>query len=187
MKKIQLDKDHAIYTKMLGFEWAEDIEFIYNKLILQHKWSHKYYDNGKYVFDISANNQKYLKPLFDIIIAEIKNTFPKAIIPEVYCKGSWAYVSNKDRNTLYFHHHLGDKVDQNLTTVFYLKKPVTQGDEGALAFKFGEEQYAYQPKEGEFVVFPASYMHSPLPIHTEEYRMAININIVTLNKYKDFL
>ena len=80
------------------------------------------------------------------------------------------------------------KIDyENLTTVFYLKKPVTQGDEGALAFKFGEEQYAYQPKEGEFVVFPASYMHSPLPIHTEEYRMAININIVTLNSYKDFL
>lgn len=82
------------------------------------------------------------------------------------------------------HNHMPEKVKKDISTVFYLRKPPQSGD---IMFLLGGEEYIHKPVEGELLIFPATYYHSPLPSKTKEYRIAINVNVVTLNEYDYFL
>ena len=105
-------------------------------------------------------------------------------IPDRIFNKSWAYVSNEDRSVSFFHNHISEKVRKDISTVFYLKKPPNSGD---IMFLLGEETHIHKPVEGELIIFPATYYHSPLPSKTKEYRIAINVNVMTLNEYDYFL
>ena len=168
----------------VGFDWADDVELLCKKLILQHKWSNKNYKRGEYVFDIAPSNLGFFQPLFDIIKQEVITLYPKADIPDRIFNKSWAYVSNQDRTVSFMHNHMSEKIRKDISTVFYLKKPPHSGD---IMFLLGDEEYIHTPVEGELLIFPATYYHSPLPSQTKEYRIAINVNVVTLNEYEYFL
>ena len=176
-------KDNII-SKHIGFDWADDVELLCKKLILQHKWSNKNYNRGEYVFDIAPSNLGFFQPLFDIIKQEVITLYPKADIPDRIFNKSWAYVSNQDRTVSFMHNHMSEKIRKDISTVFYLKKPPHSGD---IMFLLGDEEYIHTPVEGELLIFPATYYHSPLPSQTKEYRIAINVNVVTLNEYEYFL
>lgn len=173
-----------IISKHIGFDWADDVELLCKKLILQHKWSNKNYNRGEYVFDIAPSNLGFFQPLFDIIKQEVITLYPKADIPDRIFNKSWAYVSNQDRTVSFMHNHMSEKIRKDISTVFYLKKPPHSGD---IMFLLGDEEYIHTPVEGELLIFPATYYHSPLPSQTKEYRIAINVNVVTLNEYEYFL
>ena len=173
-----------IISKHIGFDWADDVELLCKKLILQQKWSNKNYNRGEYVFDIAPSNLGFFQPLFDIIKQEVITLYPKADIPDRIFNKSWAYVSNQDRTVSFMHNHMSEKIRKDISTVFYLKKPPHSGD---IMFLLGDEEYIHTPVEGELLIFPATYYHSPLPSQTKEYRIAINVNVVTLNEYEYFL
>ena len=82
------------------------------------------------------------------------------------------------------HNHIPEKVSKDLSTVFYIKKPKDSGD---ILFLIDGKKHIHRPVEGELLVFPATYYHSPLPSNTKDYRIAININVITHNKYNCFL
>ena len=79
-----------LHSKHIGLDWADDVELLCNKLILQHKWSSKNYKRGEYVFDIAPNNLGFFQPLFDIIKQEVITLYPKADIPDRIFNKSWA-------------------------------------------------------------------------------------------------
>ena len=165
-----------IISKHIGFDWADDVELLCKKLILQHKWSNKNYNRGEYVFDIAPSNLGFFQPLFDIIKQEVITLYPKADIPDRIFNKSWAYVSNQDRTVSFMHNHMSEKIRKDISTVFYLKKPPHSGD---IMFLLGDEEYIHTPVEGELLIFPATYYHSPLPSQTKEYRIAINVSMNT--------
>ena len=173
-----------IISKHIGLDWADDVELLCKKLILQHKWSSKNYKRGEYVFDIAPNNLGFFQPLFDIIKQEVITLYPKADIPDRIFNSSWAYVSNKSRTVSFMHNHMPEKIKKDISTVFYLKKPAMSGD---IVFMRDGKEYIHTPVEGDLLIFPATYYHSPLPSETEEYRIAINVNVITHNTYDFFL
>ena len=173
-----------IISKHIGFDWADDVELLCKKLILQHKWSNKNYKRGEYVFDIAPSNLGFFQPLFDIIKQEVITLYPKADIPDRTYNASWAYVSNVDRSVTYVHNHMSEKIQKDISTVFYLRKPPQSGD---IMFLLDGKEHIHKPVEGELLIFPATYYHAPLPSKTKEYRIAINVNVITLNRYDCFL
>ena len=160
----------------VGLDWVDDYESLCHKLIIQHRWS-RY--KSKQVFEIAPNNIKLFEPLFDIIQNEVVKTFPKIKIGD---RKSWAYVSNSERYQYNFHRHTTISIKRNISTVFYLKK-----SEGGIAFRVDGKEYVHDPSEGELIIFPAVYSHSPLPLESKEYRISLNINFDTENNYNDFL
>tara|TARA_B100000925_G_C21982014_1_gene462775 strand:+ start:668 stop:1198 length:531 start_codon:yes stop_codon:yes gene_type:complete len=163
----------------VGLDWADDYESLCHKLILQHKWSQKIYKTGRQVFEIAPNNIRLFEPLFDIIQNEVVKTFPKIKIGD---RKSWAYVSNSERYQYSFHRHTTISIKRNISTVYYLKK-----SEGGISFDVDGKKYVHDPKEGELLIFPAVYLHSPLPLNSKEYRISLNVNFDTENYYIDFL
>ncbi len=168
----------------IGTDWTDDYESICNKLVTKHKWSHKRYKSGKYVFDIAPNNIRYFQPLFDRVYHEVKGLYPRADIPEKFASAIWAYVSNKDRSVTFLHNHMKEKIQRDISTVYYLKKPEGSGD---IMFLVDGEKVIHTPEEGDLLVFPATMYHAPMPTECDEYRIAININVITNNDYSNFL
>ena len=158
----------------LGFSWTDDAELLCKKLILQHKWSSKLYKTGEWVFPISPSNEHLFLPLFDLIQRTVENFYPKI---EIVDRTSWVYVSNAQRNQMTFHNH--NHFEQDISTVFYMKKPA----DGGIAFL----DHEYNPTEGELIIFPANAVHMPLATTSDEYRIAINVNLITSNRYLDFI
>tara|TARA_B100001175_G_C18977576_1_gene388265 strand:- start:29 stop:544 length:516 start_codon:yes stop_codon:yes gene_type:complete len=160
----------------LGFSWTDDPNLLCKKLILQHKWSSKLYKTGEYVFPISPNNKSLFEPLLDLIQITVENIYPKI---DIQSRTAWVYVSNAKRNQMTWHYHMPEHVQRDISTVFYMKKPA----DGAIAFV----DYIHEPHEGELIIFPATAPHTPLPTTSDEYRIALNVNLVTRNKYLDFM
>ena len=160
----------------LGFSWTDDPNLLCKKLILQHKWSSKLYKTGEYVFPISPNNKSLFEPLLDLIQITVENIYPKI---DIQSRTAWVYVSNAKRNQMTWHYHMPEHVQRDISTVFYMKKPT----DGAIAFV----DYIHEPHEGELIIFPATAPHTPLPTRSDEYRIALNVNLVTRNKYLDFM
>ncbi len=177
-----VDFSDSIHYTNIGTDWIDTD--LYRKLILQHKWSKRNYAQGQYVFDIVPSNLKYFQPLFDIVVSEVRKLYPAAIIPDKFASSCWAYVSNEERSVSVLHNHISEKISRDLSTVFYMKKPKDSGD---ILFLIDGEKHIHSPVEGELLVFPATYYHSPLPSKTKDYRIAININVITHNKYDSFL
>ena len=163
-----------IKSKHLGFDWTDDHNLLCNKLILQHKWSSKLYKTGEWVFPISPNNEHLFIPLFDKIQDTVVDMYPKI---DIVNRTAWVYVSNSKRNQMTYHNH--NDVERDISTVFYMKKPA----DGGISFV----DYEYNPVEGELIVFPANAVHMPLATTSDEYRIAINVNLITSNKYVDFM
>ena len=160
----------------LGFSWTDDAELLCKKLILQHKWSGKIYKTGEYVFPISPSNKSLFEPLLDLIQITVENIYPKI---DIQNRTAWVYVSNSQRNQMTWHYHMPEHVQRDISTVFYMKKPA----DGAIAFV----DHVHEPHEGELIIFPATAPHTPLPTTSDEYRIALNVNLVTRNKYLDFM
>ena len=158
----------------LGFSWTDDPELLCKKLILQHKWSRKLYKTGEYVFPISSNNTHLFLPLFDKIQQTVEEMYPKI---DIMMRTAWVYVSNAKRHQMTWHDH--SSVERDISTVFYMKKPA----DGGIAFL----DHVHEPHEGELIIFPATAPHTPLPTKSDEYRIAINVNLCTRNKYLDFM
>jgi len=161
-------------SKHIGFAWTDDHDLLCKKLILQHKWSSKLYKTGEWVFTISPNNEHLFLPLFDIIQDTVEKLYPKI---QIESRTAWVYVSNSQRNQMTYHNH--NDVERDISTVFYMKKPA----DGGISFV----DHEYNPTEGELIVFPATTIHMPLATTSDEYRIAINVNLITSNTYLDFL
>ena len=158
----------------IGFGWTDDPELLCKKLILQHKWSSKLYNTGEWVFPISPSNEHLFRPLFKLIQETVEDLYPKI---EIVDRTAWVYVSNAQRNQMTYHNH--SDVERDISTVFYMKKPA----DGGISFV----EYEHNPSEGELIIFPANATHMPLATTSEEYRIAINVNLITSNKYLDFM
>ena len=161
-------------SRHIGFDWTDNHQLLCDKLILQHKWSSKLYKTGEWVFPISSNNMHLFLPLFDKIQQTVEEMYPKI---DIMMRTAWVYVANSQRNQQTYHNH--SSVERDISTVFYMKKPA----DGGISFV----DYEYNPTEGELIVFPATTAHMPLATKSDEYRIAINVNLCTRNKYVDFL
>lgn len=90
----------------------------------------------------------------------------------------WGYVTNKDFYRGGIHAHIRSSV---INSVYYLQVPETKSyREGGISFYNGEDQevFCYKPKVGDLLIFPNYLKHQPHQSHTEDFRIAINMEIM---------
>ena len=90
----------------------------------------------------------------------------------------WAYVSNKNDYRSCIHNHINSAT---INSVYYLNIPSSESG----AIKFYDDNYkvlyTHQPVNDELIIFPSYLLHEPQMSNTEEYRVAINLEITLCN------
>ena len=167
-------------------------DFLFKKLITQHRWSESFYKKDKTnVMFLNPATRKFLYPLYELICSEVSK-LDKDIefLPhdELY---HWTHIliNNKDRETVVWHDHQFSNPDVNFddsklrripkwSTVFYLKVPEGSGH---IKFRNKIEKVKIYPQEGQLFIFSAGLLHTPKPSKCEELRISINVNLCEAN------
>jgi hypothetical protein len=95
-----------------------------------------------------------------------------------YC---WANVYNKNTYRSNLHHHLQTS---SVNGIFYLNVP--NDSDGGLRLVHEDQDMTYIPENLELVIMPSWLLHEPLPVNTLENRIAINMEIATIEYVDDY-
>lgn len=146
---------------------------LYDLLVADHK-NYVYFD-GVYNFKLDDKYKEFTEDLYNEFLLFCESLFGKLELLEQNKKDCWAYISNKDTKECIVHDHLRTAV---LNGVYYLNIP--DKNSGSLDF-FDDNMniiYTHYPKEGELLIFPPYLLHKPNINYSDEYRIAINLEII---------
>ena len=130
--------------------------------------------HGGYTFEVKdpCNDFARLYNTFFHIVTQLFGPFNLSIKQRNYC---WANVYNKDTYRSNLHHHLRTS---SVNAIFYLNIPTD--NEGGLRLLFEEQELIYMPDQLELLIMPSWMLHEPLPVTCEQNRIAINMEISTI-------
>ena len=116
--------------------------------------------------------------LYDTFLAKAQQILgPLTLLPSNK-QTCWCYPSNKDFYKSNIHDHKNTSV---INAVYYFSVPDTKEyRDGAISFydAADAEIWTYKPREQDLILFPNYLRHQPLPISSEHYRFAINMEIM---------
>jgi hypothetical protein len=71
--------------------------------------------------------------------------------------------------------------------VYYLKIPTDIApNEGGLHIKIGDTVINFLPEEGDLIIMPSDVLHEPQPHSSDQFRIAINMEICTIDNYSTY-
>jgi len=156
----------------------------YEAIVKDHKnlLNENYYiktNNNSFFMDNKYDN--FVKYLYSIFLNECENLFGKL---ELSCEnktGAWVYVSNKNEYRSRIHNHVKTST---INSVYYLNVPSNKS--GGIGF-YNDNKiiHTHQPVNDELLIFPNYLEHQPLISMTEEYRIAINLEIICNNVWNE--
>ena len=151
---------------------------LYEHIVSQHLKNH-YTLNG-HNFKIEETKNRDLDRLYQAALDKARTIFTSLELLSNNSRSCWAYVSNKDFNRNYIHHHIKTSV---INMVYYLYSPKTENyRDGAIAiYKKDEKEseiFSYKPRTGDLLIMPSWLLHSPLCTQSEEHRVAVNMEIM---------
>jgi hypothetical protein len=156
---------------------VQDWDYHYQDLVKQHK---------SYQYDISEtwswNNFSIDDPtgiwdqLYQNFLKKCEELFGPLVVHDNNSRKCWLYPTNKD-------HYLGG-IHNHTTTcmingVYYFSVPESTYYDGTISFYDGSNTniWKYKPRECDLIIFPGFLNHEPNRIKTQEYRLAINMEI----------
>ena len=90
----------------------------------------------------------------------------------------WAYLTNIDFYRGGIHDHVRTSV---ISAVYYLQVPKTKSyEEGGISFynDANSEVFCFKPRVGDLIIFPNFLKHQPHQSYTDDFRIAINMEII---------
>ena len=135
--------------------------------------------HGGYTFEIidpyNDFGRLYLK--FLSIVNDIFGPFNYSTKHKHWC---WANVYNRENFVTNMHDHT---TTSTINGVFYLNVPKDCSDtEGGIKFLINGEEELYVPDEFELLIMPSYQAHSPQYHSSKENRIAINMEICTIEE-----
>lgn len=166
-----IDNPNLLYTKI---EFNSVIRQRMIECVLSQKDVAKYH--GGYTFEIGDpyNDFAELYNMFVSLAKQIFGDFKFSVRQKNWC---WANVYNCDKNLTNMHDH------QNTSTinaVYYLKVPTLPEGEGGLEINNDGKIEVFYPEAGDLIIMPAWMQHRPCDHSSKEYRIAINMEITTV-------
>ena len=185
-----------IYISHVGDDFIKDKELLISKLIIQHKWSDKFYKaRQSSALTPAPTTYPLFEPVFEKTYAEYKRIYQdNTEIDDKLTKSQSYYLTqNKDCNAYNWHHHIPrlyyttNFYDENfkflVSAVYYLRLP--EGS-GGIKFKDDFEEIELMPSEGDLFFFPNNMLHTPSLNTCTDYRISFNINLIPKNYRGDF-
>jgi hypothetical protein len=145
---------------------------------------HKELSNQNFYIDFGANNflldNKYYNLtnyLYNIFLNKCEDLFGKLELSCRNKKVAFALVTNKNEHRGEIHNHIETST---INCVYYLNVPSNKS--GSIGF-YNDNKiiYTHQPVNDELLIFPNYLQHQTLVSMTEEYRIAINLEIICNN------
>ena len=120
-----------------------------------------------------ASDHPFFDRLYDAFLRACAVYFePYTLHPES-SRACWAYVQNRDRKSPFWHHHLATST---INGVYYLAVPDPSCQ---IWFRDLDRIVEVTPLEGHLYVFPRWLVHRPQPQASPEYRVSLNVEIIT--------
>ena len=173
---MQLNKNLPIYSFTLDINY--DKNKLYDEIIEDFKLEEVR------SFLVKSNNFKldkkydFINTIYEKFLQESKKLFGAIQLDPTNIKDGWAYINNKNFYKNGIHNHLNTST---INSVYYLNVPDTKT--GAINFFDNKHNviYTHHPKEKELIIFPNYMLHDPCQSMTDEYRIAINLEIKCQN------
>jgi len=173
---MKLNENFPIYSFILDIEY--DKKKIYDEIIndFNSKEAQDYLTIGN-VFKLDSKYE-FLSKIYECLFEECTKLFGTLQLSPTNIKNGWAYINNKDFYKNGIHNHLNTS---EINSVYYLNIPDTKT--GAINFFDNKHNviYTHHPKEKELIIFPNYMLHEPCQSMTDEYRIAINLEIKCQN------
>jgi hypothetical protein len=136
--------------------------------------------HGGYTFEVKdpCNDFAKIYNTFFSIVSNIFGPFNLSTKQRNYC---WANVYNKDSYRSNLHHHLRTS---SVNGIFYLNLP--SATDGGLKLVHDDQELTFMPENLDLLIMPAWMPHEPLPVNTLENRIAINMEIATIEHVDDY-
>lgn len=147
--------------------------------VLSQKDVAKYH--GGYTFEIGDpyNDFAELYNTFVHISKQIFGNFKFSVRQKNWC---WANVYNCVENKTNMHNHANTAT---INAVFYLNVPNLPDGEGGLGINNDEKTEVFYPDSGDLIIMPAWMEHEPYDHSSQEYRIAINMEITTVESVEE--
>lgn len=127
-----------------------------------------------YSYVIENDYNLFLKKLYNNYLRFCFKVFGHFSISKQNSHLCWAYCSNSSDYNSYWHDHTKTST---INSVYYINVPENSG--GPILFKDSKDNlFSYHPKNYDLIVFPNYLEHKPNPPTSEEYRIAINMEII---------
>lgn len=195
-----------IYSKILKTPFDEEYrENLCDSIIYRHKKtvyavpeefinSHKFrlnrenklFLNGGQNFPLSNDYDDFTNFIYNEFHNVCNKIFDNFSLSPTNHFNAYPFVSNNSDYRGNIHNHIKTSV---INGVYYLKVP--HEGSGELNFYDDNEKliYSHYPKTDELIIFPSYLNHFPQISHSEEYRIAINVEFVVpfkLEKPEEF-
>jgi hypothetical protein len=143
--------------------------------VLSQKDTANYY--GGYTFKVADPHGDF-KKLYQYFFNTAELLFGKLDLAPRHKTWCWANVYNTHGYKTNMHNHINTG---SINCVYYLKMPANiPAYEGGLALEKNEEFFGiYQPTAGDMIIMPSEVVHAPQFHSSEDYRIAINMEIST--------
>jgi len=152
--------------------------------VLSQKDTGNYY--GGYTFRVvDTVGYDDFKKLYNHMLECTETVFGKLELAPKNRSWCWANVYNKDSFRTNMHDHKGTC---SINAIYYLKMPGDILDsEGGLSLVKDEKLFGiFQPEEGDLIIMPSHVPHEPQYHSSTDYRIAINMEIATVNHYSKY-
>ena len=169
------EKIYSFYYDFPKKKWKS----IYDNLVQIHmskksKDKNKKYKDEGYNFLCSVYSKEF-EELYNFFLDKTIEILGNVTLLEENSTSVWANVSG--RNELNEKHdHLHSSV---VNSVYYFSQP--NDHDGGIDF-FGYEKIHHQPKQGELLIFPNYLPHLPYSSNSDQYRIALNMEILCKEK-----
>lgn len=169
---MQLNKNLPIYSFTLDITY--DKNKLYDEIIEDFK------SEEVRSFLVKSNNFKldkkydFINTIYEKFLQKSTKLFGTIQLNPTNIKDGWAYINNKNFYKNGIHNHLNTST---INSVYYLNVP--DAKTGSVNFFDNEHNviYTHHPKEKELIIFPNYMLHEPCQSMTDEYRIAINLEI----------
>jgi hypothetical protein len=136
--------------------------------------------HGGYTFEVKDPCHDFAKVYntFFNIVKDIFGQFNLSVKQRNYC---WANVYNSENYRSNLHDHLRTS---SVNAIFYLNIPNESG--GGLRLVYEDQDLVYMPDNFELLIMPSWLLHEPMPVNSLHNRIAINMEIATIEPVDDY-
>lgn len=173
---MQLNKNLPIYSFTLDINY--DKNKLYDEIIEDFKSEEvKSFLTRSNSFKL-GEKYNFINTIYEKFFQESTKLFGTIQLDPTNIKNGWAYINNKNFYKNGIHHHLNTST---INSVYYLNVP--DAKTGSINFFDNELNviYTHHPKEKELIIFPNYMLHEPCQSMTDDYRIAINLEIKCQN------
>ena len=140
--------------------------------------------HGGYTFHVTDTNGDF-KNLYAHFLSIVNNIFGPLSLAARNKSWCWANVYNKNSFKTNIHNHVKTG---SINAIYYLKIPkdISDIEAGLHIVKNGELFMEFIPEENDLLIMPCDVYHAPQPHSSDDYRIAINMEICTDNDYSKY-